>query len=215
MEPGFLSDDENINAYYTIDQFKTFTFNDLDFGVNITLEEDNSGDFIVQEDENNILLEDFSSNFATSGKILNEDNPGNMLLLDGTDNTSSDTNEKLLVEDSVLDTSPFTTTISVPPRGEIRVTTTARFNQFDNDFVTFDGIEQTFDEASGTADTQGSVLLEDGTFLLLDGTDGSSSNAGSKITLSGPTNLLDFSQTNYTFDDVLGVPFARFDTGLV
>ena len=215
MEPGFLSDDENINAYYTIDQFKTFTFNDLDFGVNITLEEDNSGDFIVQEDENNILLEDFSSNFSTSGKILNEDNPGNMLLLDGTDNVSSDTNEKLLVEDSVLDTSPFTTTISVPPRGEIRVTTTARFNQFDNDFVTFDGIEQTFDEASGTADTQGSVLLEDGTFLLLDGTDGSSSNAGSKITLSGPTNLLDFSQTNYTFDDVLGVPFARFDTGLV
>lgn len=39
-----------------------------------------------------------------------------MLLLDGTDNVSSDTNEKLLVEDSVLDTSPFTTTISVPPR---------------------------------------------------------------------------------------------------
>jgi len=229
MEPGFLGDDQNINSYYTLEQFSSFTFEDLNFGTTLTLENDDSGDFITLDssaaggiDENdNIVLEDFSSDYSVlagvsqNGRIVNEDNPGNMILLDGIDSVSSDQNEKFLVEDTVVDNSPFTTKIEVPPRGEIRITTTARFNQFDNDFISFDTIEQTFDEASGTADTQGSVLLETGSFVLLDGTDNSSTNAGSKITLVGPSNLLDFSQTIYRFDDVLGVPFARFDTGLV
>ena len=229
MEPGFLGDDENIDSYYTLEQFSSFTFNDLDFGTTLTLENDDSGDFISLNssaaggiDENDyIVLEDFSSDYSVlagvsqNGRIVNEDNPGNMILLDGIDAASSDQNEKVLVEASVVDNLPFTTKIEVPPRGEIRITTTARFNQFDNDFVSFDNIEQTFDEASGTADTQGSVLLETGSFVLLDGTDNSSANAGSKITLVGPSNLLDFSQTIYRFDDELGVPFARFDTGLV
>ena len=165
MQEGFLEDDENIHAYYTIDQFKDFTFSD----VSVT------GGFSDTDEEK------FDSTTRTFDEIANNG------FADGA----------------------TTTRINVPPRGEIRVRKTGAHQAFDMDYTTFDSIRHTFDEGTGTGrDTLGTEFTD---FSEIGHTFDSTSFKFDEG-IAGITNPLDFSQDNYTFDDTLGGPFARFDT---
>ena len=165
MQEGFLGDDENIHAYYTIDQFKDFKFSD----VSVT------GGFSDTDEEK------FDSITRTFDEIAN--------------NGFAD--------------AATTTRINVPPRGEIRVKKTGAHQAFDMDYTTFDSIRHTFDEGAGTnRDTLGTLFTD---FSEISKTFDSTSSKFDEG-LAGITNPLDFSQDNYTFDDTIGGPFARFDT---
>lgn len=165
MQEGFLEDDENIHAYYTIDQFKDFTFSD----VSVT------GGFSDTDEEK------FDSTTRTFDEIANNG------FADGA----------------------TTTRINVPPRGEIRVRKTGAHQAFDMDYTTFDSIRHTFDEGTGTGrDTLGTEFTD---FSEIGHTFDSTTFKFDEG-IAGITNPLDFSQDNYTFDDTLGGPFARFDT---
>ena len=165
MQEGFLEDDENIHAYYTIDQFKDFKFSD----VSVT------GGFSDTDEEK------FDSITRTFDEIAN--------------NGFAD--------------AATTTRINVPPRGEIIVRKTGAHQAFDMDYTTFDSIRHTFDEGAGTnRDTLGTLFKD---FSELGETFDSTTSKFDEG-LAGITNPLDFSQDNYTFDDTIGGPFARFDT---
>ena len=77
------------------------------------------------------------------------------------------------------------------------------------DYTTFDSIRHTFDEGTGTGrDTLGTEFTD---FSEIGHTFDSTTFKFDEG-IAGITNPLDFSQDNYTFDDTLGGPFARFDT---
>jgi len=114
-----------------------------------------------------------------------------------------------------IPSSAFTTTINVPPPGEIQISGTARANAFDNNFITFDSSTETFDESVLTTNFSSTSLKFDSSSIKFDGSGGISVPRD----VGGQYNV-DFSDTNTTFDsdinkfdDSFNLPILeRFDS---
>ena len=94
-----------------------------------------------------------------------------------------------------IPSSAFTTTINVPPPGEIQISGTARANAFDNNFITFDSSTETFDESVLTTNFSSTALKFDSSSVKFDGAGGVSVPRDD----AGNYNV-DFSDTTTSFD---------------
>lgn len=109
----------------------------------------------------------------------------------------------------------FTTSINVPPPGEIKISGGARINAFDNTFITFDTTTETFDESVVQTLMSDTNIKFDSTSVTFDG-------AGSTAIPRDDAGLynVDFSDTNVSFDSSINkfdnsfdLPvFERFDS---
>ena len=114
-----------------------------------------------------------------------------------------------------IPSSAFTTTINVPPPGEIQISGTARANAFDNNFITFDSSTETFDESVLTTNFSSTTLKFDSSSVKFDGAGGVSvprDDAGNyNVDFSDTTTSFDSSINK--FDNSFDLPvFERFDS---
>ena len=109
----------------------------------------------------------------------------------------------------------FTTTINVPPPGEIKISGGARTNAFDNNFITFDSTTETFDETVLTTLMSDTGITFDSSSVKFDGSGGDAVPRD----VAGLYNA-DFSDTTTSFDSGINkfdnsfnLPvFERFDS---
>ena len=114
-----------------------------------------------------------------------------------------------------IPSSAFTTTINVPPPGEIQISGTARANAFDNNFITFDSSTETFDESVLTTNFSSTTLKFDSSSVKFDGAGGVSvpRDVAGKYNVDFSDTTTSFDSSINKFDNSFDLPvFERFDS---